>query len=227
MKETNHEHEHEFEAAHGLPEQLPMDERLLWQGSPDTWAMARDVFHVRTLSVYFCVILALRAATAWSNEGSAYEAAMAALMLLPLAVFALAALASLAWLTSRTTVYTLTNKRVVMRIGIVLTLTFNLPYRAVDAAGLHTRADGTGDIPLKLVAGEKIAFVHLWPHARPWRVAKPEPMLRCVPNAAKVAQTLSVAWQQDTGQALANPGRPAAAGPSHPPVHNSSHLSPT
>ncbi len=226
MKETTHEHEHEFEASHGLPEQLPADERLLWQGSPDAWAMARDVFHVRSLTVYFCVILTLRAVTAWSNGGTAYDGAMAALLLLPLAVFALAALGLLAWLSSRTTVYTLTNKRVVMRIGIVLTLTFNLPFRTVAAAGLRARKDGTGDIPLQLMAGEKIAFVHLWPHARPWRVASPEPMLRCVPNVAAVAQTLSSAWRQTTGQTLSSPNRHAAAAAAHADVHSPSHLSP-
>lgn len=226
MKETNHEHEHEFEAAHGLPEQLPADERVLWQGSPDAWAMARDVFHVRSLTVYFGVILALRAGTAWSNNGTAYDGVMAALLLLPLAVFALAALGMLAWLSSRTTVYTLTNKRVVMRIGIVLTLTFNLPYRTVAAAGLRARKDGTGDIPLQLLASEKIAFVHLWPHTRPWRVASPEPMLRCLPNVAAVAQTLSGAWQQATGQTL-GAGRHIATAPSHAPVHSPSTLSPT
>ena len=37
----------------------------------------------------------------------------------------------LAWLTSRNTVYTITNKRVVMRIGIVLSVTFNLPLRVI------------------------------------------------------------------------------------------------
>ena len=36
-----------------------------------------------------------------------------------------------AWLSARTTMYTLTNKRVVMRIGIVLTVSFNLPLRAI------------------------------------------------------------------------------------------------
>jgi hypothetical protein len=30
---------------------------------------------------------------------------------------------------SSTTLYTLTNRRVVMRIGVVLALTLNLPYR--------------------------------------------------------------------------------------------------
>ena len=34
-------HEHEFEAAPGLPEKLPQGERILWQGAPDALALAR------------------------------------------------------------------------------------------------------------------------------------------------------------------------------------------
>ena len=43
----------------------------------------------------------------------------------------------MAWLSARNTVYTITDRRVVMRIGIVLTLTFNLPFKRIAAAGLQ------------------------------------------------------------------------------------------
>jgi hypothetical protein len=226
VKETSHEFEHEFEAAHGLPEPLPASEKLLWQGAPDLWAMARDVFHIRAVALYFGVILALRAASAWSDTGSANDALLAAVYLLPLAVLGLGLLALLAWLTARTTVYTLTNQRVVMRIGIVLTLTFNLPFKAIAAADVRSRSSGTGDIPLTLTAGEKIAFAHLWPHARPWRVATPVPMLRNVPDAARVSQLLAQAWSQSRGLALNTRLTPATAesGRSSPATTN---LSPT
>ena len=52
---------------------------------------------------------------------------MAVLWLLPLAVAAVALMFVVAWLTARATVYTITNRRVVMRIGVVLEVTFNLP----------------------------------------------------------------------------------------------------
>ncbi len=54
---------------------------------------------------------------------------------------------------------------------------------------------------MQLAEGDSIAYLHLWPHARPWRAARPEPMLRCVPQAAQVAQLLSQAWSQETGAA--------------------------
>ena len=63
-------------------------------------------------------------------------------------------------------------------------------------------ADGSGDLPLTLSGEDRIAWLHLWPHARPFHLAHPEPMLRSVPDAAAVAQLLSQAWSQSTGLAL-------------------------
>ncbi len=57
-----------------------------------------------------------------------------------------------------------------MRIGIVLTITFNLPLSQIEAAGLHAHADGSGDIASACSTGtDRIAYLHLWPHARPWQ----------------------------------------------------------
>lgn len=197
-------HEHEFEPQLGLPERLPQDERVLWQGAPDWKRMARERFHLPALTGYFTAILILRAGFILSGEGSVGDAVMAVVMLLPLVVFALGSLALLAWLSARTTVYTITDKRVVMRVGIVLSLTFNLPLRRIESAGLKLHKDGHGNIPLTLGGSERIAVLHLWPHARPWRVTKPEPMLCCVPDAAHVAQVLQTAWTAAAGEVAAS-----------------------
>jgi hypothetical protein len=197
------EHEHEFEAQPGLPEPLPVGEQLLWQGSPDWRAMARHVFHIRGLTLYFGAILALRAGFVLADGAGIVAAGVAVLWLLPLVALALGLALLMAWLTSSLTVYTITDKRVVMRIGIVLSLTLNLPLKRIAAAGLHLHPNGRGDIPLTLAGNDKIAFVHLWPHSRPWRLAKPEPMLRCLADAERVAGLLADAWARATGAAVA------------------------
>lgn len=188
-------HEHEFEAAPGLPERLPADETLLWQGGPDWRQLVRERFHLRGLALYFAVILALRAGFVIADGGSAADAVRAVLMLLPLVLAALGMITLLAWLSARTTVYTITDRRVVMRVGIVLSLTFNLPLNRIESAGLKLTRDGHGNIPLLLAAPDRIALLHLWPHARPWRAARPEPMLCCIADAARVAGLLTEAWQ--------------------------------
>lgn len=187
-------HEHEFEASPGLPEPLPPGERLLWQGGPDWRHLARHGFHLNLLAVYFAALLAARAATVAAQGGTAGQALLAAVWLLPLAAAGLGLVAGLAWLSARTTAYTLTSRRVVMRVGIVLSVTFNLPYRAIESAGLKTYRGGLGDIPLSLGGKDRIAWLQLWPHARPWRLKRPEPMLRSLPDAGRVAALLSQAW---------------------------------
>jgi hypothetical protein len=91
-----------------------------------------------------------------------------------------------------------------MRIGVALPVTFNLPFAKIEAANLKNGAHGTGDIALTLVPGERLAYLVLWPHARPWQLKQPQPMLRCIPDAPAVAAMLAQAFTQ------AQPGRIAA-----------------
>ncbi len=189
-------HEYEFEAAPGLPEPLPPGEHILWQGRPDWKRLALDAFHLRRIAAYFGLMLALQALLSWQSAAD-LAANLAPIMLsATLAAIALALLALAARLSAQTTMYTLTNKRVVMRIGIVLTVSFNLPLRWIAGAHLHANADGSGDLALELKGGDRIAYLHLWPHARAWYLKKPQPTLRCVPGIAEVGMRLHHAWQQ-------------------------------
>jgi hypothetical protein len=206
---VNPHHEHEFEAAPGLPEPLPADERLLWQGAPQWRQVAVHVFHVRTLAWYFAAMMLLQATYLLGEpERNLFKPLLLSFLL---SVISLGILSLMAWLTARTALYTLTNKRVVMRIGIVLTLTFNLPLRMLAAASLKTNPDGSGDIALKLAGNDHIAWLNLWPHARPWVLRHPEPSLRCIADVGTVGECVLKAWQE------ANPHMPVMLGDIGPP----------
>lgn len=210
-------HEHEFEPQYGLPERLPANEHILWQGSPDAAALARHVFHLRKLGLYFGVlILAAGLPPLWTGQGVG-GVLLALRWLLPMSLLGLASVALLAWLTARTTVYTLTDRRVVMRVGIVLTVTFNLPLSALSGAALRAHGQGAADISLQLAGSDRIAYLHLWPSVRPWRFTKPEPTLRCVADAQRVSALLQQAWSACTGLSPAPAAvaaqRPAESGP--------------
>ena len=212
-------HEHEFEAAPGLPEALPASEVQLWQGSPDALLLARQALHLDLVLVYFGALLA------WRGISSAYDGAplgqtLAAMAgMLPLIALALTLLGGIAWLMARTTVYTITSKRVVMRVGVVLSITFNLPFAQIASAGWRQRGkpggqgDQGGDIVLSLAGADRIAYLHLWPHARPWELRDPQPAMRCVPEVDVVGRKLLAAWQA-VNAGLASQGSrslPAAA----------------
>lgn len=200
--------EHDFEPVPGLPEPLPLGERMLWQGAPDTRLLALRVFHVRKVAAYFAVVGGLQIASALADGEGLREALGGLALLVSVAVLAMGLLVLLAHLSARSTLYTLTDRRVVMRVGIVLTMTFNLPFTRIACAGLRLHRDGSGDLPLELREAS-IGYAHLWPHARPWRLAKPEPMLRCVPDALRVGRLLADAWAQHTGGAARPVNLPA------------------
>jgi hypothetical protein len=191
--------EYEFEAALGLPEPLPQDEIILWQGAPNWISMAKHVFRLQWLSLYFAVIVIWQLISVAGSEGGLAAGWSSVALAFALAVIGLILIGLLAYWSATEALYTLTNRRIVMRVGIVLTVTFNLPYKTLGSAGLKLYKDGTGDIPMQIATEDKIAYFHLWPHARPWRLATPEPMMRCVPDAKKVAAILSEAWIASTG----------------------------
>lgn len=194
---TTPQHEHEFEAAPGLPELLPEGEHIVWQAAPDWKQLAIHAFHVRKIAIYFSLMWLLQLAHYLDQgEATAYIFKQCGTSLL-LAVVALGLLSISAYYAAQTALYTLTNRRVVMRIGIVLSLTFNVPLRRIVAADLGRINDDSGDIALQLNSADRIAWLHLWPHARAWHVKQPQPTMRCLPDAEKLAHALAQAWQAE------------------------------
>ena len=127
MSVENLGHEYEFEPQYGLPERLPSDEHIVWQGSPDVRALAASAFHTRKLVFYFGLLVLACAWPALESGAGPMALLLSVKWILPLSLTGLLCVWTLAWMTARTTVYTVTNKRIVMRLGIVLTVTFNLP----------------------------------------------------------------------------------------------------
>jgi len=200
----------DFEPASGLPGKLPPGETLLWQGSPDWRSLARGVFHIPLIAAYLGIILALQLVNAIYDRQPFTEAALGSLLIIGLTAACCGILGVLAFATARTTIYSITSERLVMRYGIALPMTLNIPFSKVDTAAAKIRAGGHGDISLKLLKGEKISYAMLWPHARPWRVSQPEPMLRGVPNGAEISAILARAL-------AAAASRPSARAESVPP----------
>jgi hypothetical protein len=183
----------QIEPVPGLPDHLPPGEKLLWQGRPTWKGLARHTFQVQWLSVYFTIFIVARGLMVFSDGKSLAQAILASLFVTPLAAACLAVLCLLAWLNARSTIYTITSKRVVMRFGVAFPITFNLPFKWLASASLKTRKDGEGDIALELAGKDRLAYLNLWPHARPWRLAKAQPMLRSIPDAGATSALLGEA----------------------------------
>ena len=181
----------EREPLRGLPGPLPEGEEILWQGAPAWMSLARRAFHLRALTAYVLLLGVWYAVSRSLSGHPAEAAALAGLWVAVAGGAALGFLALFAWLTSWVTTYTITTRRVVMQVGIAMTFTVNIPFSIIGSASLRRNADGTGDIPLSLVGEQRALYAVLWPHARPRRFMKPEPMLRAIPDAIRVADLLA------------------------------------
>ena len=131
---------------------------------------------------------------------------------------ACAILGTLAYLNGRVTIYTLTDRRLLIRFGVALQITMNLPFGEVREAHLRVGEDGIGDIPLVLGDTRRVGYIVLWPHVRPWRLTRPQPMLRAVPDATEVAGLLAAALGETAtdGAATTAPGAGRAGGANRP-----------
>lgn len=136
--------EYEHEPIRGLPGNLPAGEQILWQGAPDWRVFARSALFARLIGLYFAVLAA--AALISGSIGGAIAITLSA-------VAALGLLALFAWGVARTTVYTITNRRLVLRIGVALNKCVNLPLQLIASAQLRELGSDYGDIALKIEAG--------------------------------------------------------------------------
>lgn len=199
-----------FEPIRGLPEALPEDEHILWQGSPDPRALARDAFKIRWVAGYFIVLAIWRVGVS-STEFPMPIALMHGVPFILSGIVACGVLMLLATIQARSAVYTLTNKRVAMRIGAALTMTLNLPYNWIGTAQLDLKRSGHGTLAFELIGDTRLSFLMTWPHIRPWRIARTQPALRCIPDAQTVAAIFAEAAETRIAQPVISRTAPDGA----------------
>lgn len=180
--------EHDHEPVPGLPERLPQGERMLWQGRPLAGRIAIEVLKVRWVAGYFLALIAWAVAAGISDGRSWPQIVFAAGVLAALTAIVVGLIELYAWAVSKTTLYTVTDRRLVMRVGVGSSVTFNLPFAKIGGASLLKRSDGSGTISFDLAGVSRVSFVHLWPHVRPRHWNRPQPSLRCIANADAVAK---------------------------------------
>lgn len=188
---TKQHHDFATEPVPGLPEAPPPGEELLWQGRPNSFALAREAYKVTWVAGYFVALAIWRAAVV--SDGSVGSVIAVMLPYLAMGAVACGLLYAMAVVQGRSTVYTVTTSRAAMRIGAALTVTLNVPFKQVANASLSVKRNGIGTIALETLGDTRISYLVCWPHVRPWHFAKTQPTLRCIPDAARVAKLLAEA----------------------------------
>ena len=180
------------EPIEGLPELLPKGEVILWQGRPNWLRLTIEALNLWGVIGYFGLLAAWRFLTVidYMPLGTAFSASIPFLFV---AAFVGLLLCGVGYIQAKATLYTITNRRVVMRIGAALTLTLNLPFTKIDNAAVAKKRGGFGNIAFETSGDTKFSFFVLWPHARSWYFGKPQPTLKCIPDIEKVSSILGQA----------------------------------
>lgn len=207
-----HHDDFKFEPVHGLPEALPADEHILWQGAPNPLRLAIEAWKMHWIIGYFVVLAIWRAGV--SSASVPLPTALGhAVPLLLAGTLACAVVYAMAYVQARSTVYTLTNKRAAMRIGAALTMTLNLPYVCIGNAAVQKRKSGTGTLSFELIDDTRISYLMTWPHTRPWALSRAQPSFRCIPDVAEVAAIFADAAETRVHQPRIEKRDPAQTAP--------------
>ena len=212
--------EYEDEPVEGLPDYLPEGETMVWQGRPTVAAMARRVFFIPHLALYFGLLIAghtvyrlMEGVSAAQVMGTfVWQAGLAATVLVLLALLARSYAASV--------MYTLTSERLVIRSGVALPMMVNIPIEQITAADMRVYRDGTGDIVLTPVADRKLHWVLLWPNVSVWYSRPIRPLLRGLAEPHRAADAFAAVasqhYQVTAGEQVAVPVRVHTGGAAVP-----------
>lgn len=202
----------QFEPVHGLPEALPKDEHILWQGAPNPMRLAIEAWKMHWIIGYFVFLAIWRVGV--SSASVPFTTALShAIPFVVLPIIACVVVYIMATVQARSTVYTLTNKRAAMRIGAALTMTLNLPYVCIGNAAVKTRKDGNGTLSFEMIDDTRISYLMTWPHTRPWTFSRAQPSFRCIDDAASVAQIFAEAAETRVFQPRIEKRHPAQTAP--------------
>jgi hypothetical protein len=197
--------EYEFEEIPGLPGPLPQGEKLLWQGSPRPWALARRSLFVVPVGAYFLLVALWQGVSIWQLQPGWQPLLHSVGRLLLLGAIAVGLLCMLGWASARATVYSLTTKRVVIRHGIALPIGVNLPLPQIEAVAIARHWDGTAELALSLPKSKRLSYVVNWPYVRTWHLTRPQPTLRAVTDADRLVKLLTQALSVAGGAPAAAP----------------------
>jgi len=146
-----------FEPIRGLPERPPEGEVILWQGQPNWLRLTVDSLNVWWVLGYFIFLFVWRFISV-SDLMPIGQALLVSFPFLALAMIVTLLLMLVGYILARTTVYTITNKRVVMRIGAALTVTLNLPFTEIENAAIASSSGNFGSIAIDTKKDAKFSF---------------------------------------------------------------------
>jgi hypothetical protein len=157
------------------------------------------------VAIYFGVLVLWRIVVGIDNHHTPAAIAGSCAFMLVLGGIAIGVLSLLAFLNARSTVYSITTRRLLLRHGVAVPLTMNIPFKLIESADLRSYSDGTGDISLRVAREQRIGYLITWPHLRPGHITRPAPCFRALTDAARAADLLGAALAAESSLSATTP----------------------
>ena len=179
----------EFRA--GLDKPLPAGEKILWQARPSARHMGAVVFRFRLVAIYLAALVGITVAFFTEGGWPLGPAIAMGLLAIPAGLIGMGALALIGVLMARTSCYTLTNRRIILHIGVSFDRTISIPLSAVTNARIRPRGrKGMGDLAFEVKDVGGLNYMNLWPHARALHFMPPQPALRALPDVKEACDAI-------------------------------------
>ena len=99
-------------------------------------------------------------------------------------------LMALAGIQSQSSVYIITENRVIIKSGAALSFLISIPFKKIKAVNLQKRKGSLGTISFELSSGKRVPYISCWPSVRPWKLKNTEPAFSCIEDVDEVATIL-------------------------------------
>ena len=183
------EYKTKFEVHKNILDAIPEGESILWKGKPSFWGFSWYFFGLKLLAFYLIILSVVFAARLTVTDFfTAFVVDFLPFLLSGiLTSFILMALAKI---QSQSSVYIITENRVIIKSGAALSFLISMPFKKIKAVNLQKRKGSLGTISFELNSGKRVPYVSCWPSVRPWRFKNTEPAFSCIENVDEVATIL-------------------------------------
>jgi len=183
------EYKSKFEAPKNILDAIPNGESILWKGRPSLWGFSWNLFGLKWITLYLSMLSIVSVARFFASDF--YTAFYVDFLPFFLSgIFASIILIGLAATQTYSTVYIITENRVIIKTGAALSFLISMPFKKIKEVNLQKRGASIGTISFELFSKKRVPYISCWPSVRPWKFKKTQPAFSCVRSVEEVATIL-------------------------------------
>ena len=183
------EYKTKFEVHKNILDAIPEGESILWKGKPSFWGFSWYFFGLKLLAFYLIILSVVFAARLTVTDFfTAFVVDFLPFLLSGILTSCI--LMALAKIQSQSSLYIITENRVIIKSGAALSFLISMPFKKIKAVNLQKRKGSLGTISFELNSGKRVPYISCWPSVRPWRFKNTEPAFSCIENVDEVATIL-------------------------------------